>query len=47
MEKFNARGLTRDDERETIRFLAERRQLDSPEHVDPAWLVAARRKLTQ
>ncbi len=47
MEQFNARGLTRDDLREVMRFLAAQRQASTPEHTDPAWMAAQYRHIVQ
>ena len=47
MEKFNSAGLTRDDLRETMMFLAAQRQALTHDHVDPEWMAAAYRHISQ
>lgn len=37
--------LSKTDERELLRTLAERRQRSTPNHRDPAWMVAAYRRM--
>lgn len=37
--------LTRDQERELLRTLAERRQQQTPNHQDPAWMTAHYQRL--